>query len=109
MIAIYSNRETKTRASVASVHYLPFDETYGLKMTEAEMNAKSIFLVDSVPEPEINGKAPVMYFNEETNEVFYEYEDIPMSDDQMRDSIIGDLAFQVAQLSLELALLKGGA
>lgn len=70
---------TDTNNMVAFVHYMPFDETYGLGKTEEELQASG-YLVESLPEytevlPE--GKIPRLYYD--GSEFSWQLEDVPKS------------------------------
>lgn len=61
-------------------------------------------LVEKLPKQiQQDGKATVLYVNKDTKEPFYEYEDIPISE----ESEIDILKKQVADLAYELMMLKG--
>jgi hypothetical protein len=61
-------------------------------------------LVDKLPEPtQRDGKVGVLYVNIDSKEPFYEYEDIPQSE----EGVIEILKKQVADLAYELMMLKG--
>ena len=62
-------------------------------------------LVETLPEPtQQDGKVAVLYVNIDTKEPFYEYEDIPKSEDDE----IEILKKQVAELSFLVMQLQGG-
>lgn len=62
-------------------------------------------LVEKLPEQtQQNGKVAVLYVNIDTKEPFYEYEDIPMSE----ETKIEILEKQVAELSFLVMQLQGG-
>ena len=59
-------------------------------------------LVDDIPEPEqIEGKMPVLYYNPQTNSVYYEYVERPLTEEER--------IAQLEQAILELTMLLGGA
>lgn len=66
------------------IHHMPFDVKHGLGKTEDELRLEGI-LVDSIPEPvEQEGKAAVLKVNTDTQELFYEYEDLqPTAEDEV--------------------------
>lgn len=47
-------------------------------------------LVDSIPSPEnIQGKVPVLFINPETKKFFFEYEDIPKTQEEIfREAVV---------------------
>lgn len=87
---------------VGFVHHVPFDEEHGLGKNEEELRQIGA-LVDTVPEPEqIAGKIPVMYYNPQTNSVYYEYIDKPLTpEEEMRQRI------ELMQQALDSLLLGG--
>lgn len=85
---------------VGFVHNMPFHPEHGLGKSEVELRQIGA-LVENVPEPEqIEGKVGVLYYNPETNEVYYEYIDRPLTEQER----IG----QLEQAILELTMLLGG-
>lgn len=61
---------------VSFIHYMPFDEKEGLNKTKEELEIEG-FLVESIPEAEINGKNAILHINPETKELWYEYQEDP--------------------------------
>ena len=85
---------------IGFVHYRPFDEKVGMNLPEETLRQMGA-LVDEIPEPEQReGKIPVMYYNPETNIVYYEYEDKPLSPEE-RIALL-------EQAILEISMLLGG-
>lgn len=71
-----------TKWGLGLVHYQPFDPVYGLNKTEAELRIIGV-LVNSIPEaPSQPGKTAVTYYNPTTSSFFFEYNDIPISDQE---------------------------
>ncbi len=61
-------------------HYKPFHPIDGLGQTKEKLEESGHF-VDSIPVPEmIPRKIPVLKYNSDTEELFYEYEDAPPSE-----------------------------
>ena len=90
------------------VHYIPFDEVYGLGKTEEELLQEG-YLVESIPEPEvIEGKAPVMKYDPATNTVYYEYVDIPPAP-KTAEQLIADQQAEINNLTIVIADIIGGA
>jgi hypothetical protein len=88
---------------VGFVHNMPFDEEYGLGKTEDELRQIGA-LVDEIPEPEqIEGKMAVMYYNPQTNRVYYEYIDRPLTPEEELQRRI-----DLMQQALDELLLNGG-
>ena len=80
------------------IHNMPFDEKYGFGKTEQELLQIGA-LVDSIPGPQqIEGKTAVLYYNAQTNSVYYEYIDKPLSD----QGRIAQIEAQNAQMLLVL-------
>lgn len=87
-------------------HYMPFHEKHGLGKTKEELEQEGI-LVDSIPKPEqIEGKAPILYCNPETKELWYEYEDIPKTEEELQQEKIQALEQSIAELSATIAILQ---
>ena len=85
---------------IGFVHYRPFDEKVGMNLPEETLRQMGA-LVDEIPEPEQReGKIPVMYYNPETNTVYYEYEDRPLTAEER--------IAMLEQAILELTMLLGG-
>lgn len=81
-------------------HHKPFDAKDGLGKTEEELLQIGA-LVDEIPEPEqIEGKEAVLYYNPETNTVYYEYID--------REPTTEERIALLEQAILELTMLLGG-
>lgn len=66
-------------------------------------NYDDIVFVDRVDPEQIEGKYAVMYYNPQTNSVFYEYFDIPPTpEEELRQRI------ELIQQALDTLLLGGG-
>ena len=86
---------------VGFIHHMPFDLRNGMGKTEQELLQIGA-LVDDIPEPEqIEGKNAVLYYNPETNSVYYEYIDRPLTDQERIE--------QLEKAILEITMLLGGA
>lgn len=73
------DKETKR---VIAKYDLPFDPKYGLGKTRDEL-LKEGYLISDIPEPTlVVGKEAIMYYNPNNETVYYEYEDIPLTDSQ---------------------------
>lgn len=65
---------------VEFVHYMPH--------LLSEEDKQDGIMINGIPEPEIiEGKYSVAYYNYKTNSIFYEYEDIPLSDSEKIESL----------------------
>lgn len=94
---------TETKYSVGFIHYMPFDSKHGFGKTQAELEQEGI-LVASIPEPQqIKGKQAILYCNPSTKELWYEYEDIPITE----ETKIAELEKQVNALNIAMAEIMG--
>lgn len=60
------------------------------KLSEEDLSRG--FLVDSIPEPtEQEGKRPVLYCNPKTKELWYEYEDIPKTKEEILEEKVATI------------------
>lgn len=93
---------------VTTIHYMPFDTEHGLNKTAEELEQEGI-LVDSIPEPEeVEGKDPVLYCNPETKELWYEYEDIPKTEEEIQAEKVESLEQSIAELTMAMTMMMGG-
>ncbi|MFO7153926.1 MAG: hypothetical protein DIU64_003055 [Caldicoprobacter oshimai] len=100
MIFIGDFTQDEKGLRVGFIHYMPFHPKYGLGKTEEELKQTGV-LIDSIPEPEVReDKIPVLYYNPNTNSVYYEYEDSPLTE-QERIAML-------EQAIIELTMLLGG-
>jgi hypothetical protein len=80
MICLFCTPETDTRYRVHTIHYKP-------ERLSAERRAAGhmVDLTDAdIPRPEqLPRKSPVLYWNPETNELWYEYIDRPPTQDEL--------------------------
>ena len=76
---------------VQRIHRAPFDPTYGLQSSKDELEKTGYFLEEKdVPEPVmIEGKRAIAKFNSDTKKVYYDYENIPLSDKERLDMLEG--------------------
>lgn len=82
MIFIQFERITDTKALVTFTHFMPFDEIYGLGKTEQELLERGA-LVESEPQKEFHSdKQAMLFYNPQVNELFYEYVDIPLPENE---------------------------
>ncbi|HID0836303.1 TPA: hypothetical protein ACXDA8_003742, partial [Clostridium botulinum] len=90
--------ENKIKAKF--MHYMPFDNVYGLHKTKEELEQERI-LIENIPEPKyIENKQAIMYWNPADKQIFYEYEDVLKSDEKLE---------QQKQQSLNAKLFKDNA
>lgn len=109
---------------VDGVHNMPFDETYGLGKTEEELNQTGL-LVETLPVREDNGKNTTLFLNKSTKEMYYEYTDFPLTEEEKFEQLsnaLGDALLENAadkvrivelektqgELLMEVAMLKMG-
>lgn len=101
---------TKDKYEVKGRHYMPFDEKNGLGKTREQLELEGVF-VHSIPEPQqVDGKSVILYCNPATKELWYEYEDIPKTSEQIQQEKIDELKSQsesqdqaIAELSMTIA------
>ena len=93
---------------VQMVHYMPLDAVYGLGKTEEELVLEGC-LVDSMPDEPIpvEGKCPVLYFEQSTNTLYFEMEDIPPVLLTPEQQEVVDLKQQIADLNIAMAEIMG--
>ncbi|WP_432408570.1 hypothetical protein [Wukongibacter sp. M2B1] len=78
--------EVNDEGFVTFQHNMPFDAKHGLRKTQEQLEQEGI-LVNSIPEPEqIEGKQAVLYYDE-TQGLYYQYEDIKLKEDLQQDMI----------------------
>lgn len=88
-------------------HYMPFHEKHGLGKSKEELEQEGL-LVDSIPEPQqIEGKSAILYCNPTTKELWYEYEDIPKTQEELQAQKINDLEGAIMELTMILSMTGG--
>lgn len=96
-----------TNEQVTFVHYMPFDETYGLHKTEAEL-LQDGYLVDAIPDYEgevPDGKIAELHYN--GTEFSYVLVDKPKSqEDTMKEKLTSLEAQQEATNEAILGLMN---
>ena len=94
---------TEEKHQIGFIHNMPFDETYGLHKTQAELEQTGV-LVESVPEPSAEeGYQPTgIFVNPVTKDVWYEYEPIPPTKEELMQQ-------QIDEMSVAMAAILGGA
>lgn len=74
---------------VTTIHHNPFDPTEGLNTPREELEKEGYF-VSSIPKPEvIKGRRAIPRYNPDTQEVYYEYMEVPLSMDERLEAIEG--------------------
>jgi hypothetical protein len=94
---------------IQAIHYQPFDPVYGLGKSKEELLQEGI-LVESIPQPEfIEGKVPILKYNKDTNTLYYEYEDVPPTKEELLEKEIEQLKqqLQLTQRALDELILGG--
>lgn len=116
--------ETSLRAKVVFIHSVPFDPTYGLQKSEADL-LETGALVEEIPAASFQpGKDALLYIDPTTKNLWYEYVDIPVeptTDDELKTvveqqkAILTDahdaIAYQgeeIMRIKQEVEALKGG-
>ncbi len=102
MIFIQGNEVEKNKVLISFTHYVPFDKVNGLNKTKEELE-KEGYLVESIPEPKELNKIPTLYLNPETMELFYEYQDMPKSKEELLEEKV-----ILLQNAIDEILLKTG-
>lgn len=92
--------------SVSLIHSQPFDAKNGLGKTQEQLEQEGI-LVEGIPELiQTDGKQAMLYYNPATKELWYEYDDIPKTEEELLKEQVVELQAQNAQMLL--ALVEGG-
>ena len=88
---------------VVFTHFMPFDETYGLKKTEEELLQEG-YLIDEIPEPEQQeGKIAEAHYTPEKG-YYYEYVDAP---EPKPETDVAALQAEVKELQATVNALLG--
>lgn len=84
---------------IESVHYMPFDEKYGLHKTQEEL-LQNGYLVDAMPpeNPPEGYQVNKLLFNSETQTISYEYAEVPQSAEEIMLQKITNLETQIDTL-----------
>lgn len=91
---------------VSFIHHIPFDTKHGLGMSKEQLLQEG-FLVEAIPNPlDQTGKVPVMKFNKSTNEVYYEYEERPLTTEEQMQQDLGNILFESAMDKQKIAELE---
>lgn len=87
-------------------HNIPFDPVHGLGKTEEELLITGI-LVDNIPLPYfVAGKQPITKYDNISKQIYFEYVDIPMSDDE-RKNFNRDQEILIMKQALDELILGG--
>lgn len=94
-------------SKVTSIHHMPFDSKYGLGLSREELEKVGV-LVETIPEPEqSNNKVAVLYCDPQTKELWYEYEDIPLTTEE-EELMQLKLELKQTQEALDFLIMTGG-
>ncbi|MBC3798012.1 hypothetical protein [Acetobacterium tundrae] len=85
---------------VGTIHYMPFDKIDGMGETEEQMLTHGA-LLESLAEPEDNGKTSELFFNPLTKTTYYEYVDTPKTEAQIQAEKIANLMAENVQLKAD--------
>lgn len=86
MVCFTYNKNNKL---VETIHYMPFDQENGLGMTEEELINNGYILADLPEEPQLEGRYyPVLKYNDELNELYYDAELAPKSQEELFQELI---------------------
>lgn len=99
---IFLGELIKINENIHKVHYINY---YAEEYTGDK--SKGV-IVDKLPTFESNDKRPILYVNTATKETFYEYEEIPKSEEDISKEKIDFLEKQVADLTFMIMQLQGG-
>jgi len=110
MILLWAQEVSEGKATVVGVNYIPFDPQYGIKddkgnpMSKEAIEKMGGVFVESVIQPEPNGKMAIHFVNPQTGGQWYEYEEMPKTEMEILKE---ELAFVKAEnKDLKLALAE---
>lgn len=126
MIYIEINKGTN---EITRQNYAPFEPINGTHMTKEEMELAG-YLIESIPDSDnMPGKSSVLKFNPTTRTIYYDFVDIPKSQEEIlqgtiaalgqtvaeekiksmqKDTLISSLGQELTKVKLEIMQLKGG-
>lgn len=92
---------TTDKQSIGFVHYKPFDPIMGMGETEEQLKSEGA-LLDSIPsidQTQINsGKSATMFYNPTKGEAFYEYYDVPKTQEQITQDRLTAVEIAIANM-----------
>lgn len=95
--------KTDTNYKVIFVHYDPMNEEWGLNKTTEQLISEGM-LVNKIPEPkETQGKVGVLFVNPNTKELYYKYENVPLTEESISFKLE---ALEIAQATTDSTLLE---
>lgn len=89
---LFYEKETDTKAKVTLIYHVepPVELT----------NKGSYITVNNIPEPEhIEGKAPILHCNPKIKELWYKYENIPLTEVELQKEKIQELENALMEMS----------
>lgn len=101
-ILLIGEKVSNDKVKVTTIHYQP--------NTLSDEVINSGYLVTYVPDPKyVEGKYAVTYYNPEIKEVFYEYEDRPLTpEEKAKQSLKEVKSLKSQNAEIILALTSGG-
>jgi hypothetical protein len=99
---------------VESIHYKPYDDKFGIVGKVENLEEKGVFYSKELPVIEQRfGKSPIMKYNKQTDEVYVEYVERPLTPEeklQLLEQENQDLKNRIdlMQQALDELLLGGG-
>lgn len=95
MKCLFYEKVENNIAVITGIHYMPNDPIDGL--TEEE-KSKGI-MIDDIPQAEeIEGKYSILKININTKEMWYEYKDIPLTEEQIKEQRLQALEIAMAEM-----------
>ncbi|MFJ7888609.1 hypothetical protein ACIQYL_11005 [Lysinibacillus xylanilyticus] len=109
MILLWTQEVSEGKAMVVGTNYIPFDPQYGIKDDNGNLMSKDAIekmggvFVESVLQPEPNGKMPIHFVNPQTGEQWYEYEEMPKTEMEVLRVELAAVKAENKDLKLALA------
>ena len=90
--------------TVEFIHYSPFDDKHGLGKTKEQLDLEGVLV--SAPPASIprNGKQSIMKYSTETKKIYYEYIDIPDTEEDTIKKDLEMLKLENAELMMKSAM-----
>lgn len=109
MILLWTQEVSEGKATVVGVNYMPLDPVYGIKdengnlMTKEAIEKLGGVFVESIPQPEPNGKMGIHFVNPQTGEQWYEYEERPKTEMEILKEELAAVKAENKELKLAIA------
>ncbi|ACA39384.1 hypothetical protein J2D69_06175 [Lysinibacillus sphaericus] len=109
MILLWTQEVSEGKAAVVGTNYIPFDPVYGIKDENGNLMSKEAIekmggvFVESIPQPESNGKMAMHFVNPQTGEQWYEYEVIPKTEMEILKEELAAVKAENKELKLAIA------